>query len=488
LTSPLEGLVACVDLETTGGRAARHRIIEVGIVLLERGAVIESWSSLVNPGVRIPPSIAEFTGIDDSMVAVAPTFAEVSAEVRRRLDGRLFVAHNARFDYGFLRAEFRRLGQRYSAPVLCTVRLSRLLSPEESRHNLDALIDRHGLTCRARHRALGDAEVLPPLLERLARATSAEDFAATCARVLHEPRLPAQLPPELADDCPDAPGVYVFRDEHSVPLYVGKGNNIRSRVLAHFAAARQQLPPDAVHGAARRDDKDTRLARTVRKVEWFETGGELGALLLEQNLLRQWLPVENRRPRRVQDAFVIGLQDGADGMIATIEPLTAESFAVDSECYGPFRARDDALKALNGKAREAGLCLRLLGLESGEGSCVAHQLGRCRGACVGREPRVLHDARTRLALASLRLKRWPFAGAIAVREPAPDGHGSVLHVLDRWRHVGTAADEGELQDLLRTRQQTDVSIDIDSYRVIGRCLERTGPRDLVMLSSAATHA
>jgi DNA polymerase-3 subunit epsilon len=101
---------------------------------------------------------------------------------------------------------------------------------------------------------------------------------------------------------------------------------------------------------------------------------------------------------------------------------------------------------------------------------------------------VLHDARTRLALASLRLKRWPFAGAIAVREPAPDGHGSVLHVLDRWRHVGTAADEGELQDLLRTRQQTDVSIDIDSYRVIGRCLERTGPRDLVMLSSAATHA
>jgi DNA polymerase-3 subunit epsilon len=239
----------------------------------------------------------------------------------------------------------------------------------------------------------------------------------------------------------------------------------------------------------RRDDKDARLAQAVRKVEWFETGGELGALLLEQSFLRQWLPVENRRPRRLQDAFVITLEDNADaGVVATIEALTAEAFAIDRECYGPFRARDDALKALHGKAREAGLCLRVLGLESGEGSCVAHQLGRCRGACVGREPRALHDARTKLALASLRLKRWPFAGAIAVREPAPNGYGSVLHVLDHWCHVGTAADESELQDLLRTRQQVDASIDIDSYRVIGRCLERTAPRDLVMLSAAATRA
>jgi DNA polymerase-3 subunit epsilon len=489
-TSPLEGPVACVDLETTGGMASRHRIIEVGIVLLERGVVVDSWSSLVNPGVRIPESIADFTGIDDAMVASAPTFAEIGAEVRRRLDGRLFVAHNARFDYGFLRAEFRRLGERYSAPVLCTVRLSRLLAPEEPRHNLDALIDRHGLTCNARHRALGDAEVLPPLLTRLAATAGAELFAGTCARILHEPRLPPQLPPGLADDLPDAPGVYVFRDEHSVPLYVGKAGNIRSRVLAHFASSRHE-EMSAAAGAGnmpRREDKDARLARTVCRIEWFETGGELGALLLERTLLRQWLPLENRRPRRLQDAFVIELSGTPDGLIPSIEPLHSESFANDSECYGPFRTREDALKALHGKARDAGLCLRVLGLESGEGSCFAYQLGRCRGACVGREPRALHAARTRLALSRLRLKRWPFAGAIAIREPAPEGRGSVLHVLDRWRHIGTAADESELAELLQTRNLAAAAIDVDSYRVIGRCLERAGPRDLVNLPPLATHA
>ena len=114
----LRGPVACVDLETTGGMAAHHRIIEVGIVLLEHGEIVEEWSTLVHPGLRIPSSIAAFTGIDDSMVADAPPFADLAHEVQRWLQGRLFVAHNARFDYGFLRAEFRRLGVKFAAPVL----------------------------------------------------------------------------------------------------------------------------------------------------------------------------------------------------------------------------------------------------------------------------------------------------------------------------------------------------------------------------------
>ena len=155
--------LAFVDLETTGGNAAYHRITEIGIVRVVDDRVVEEWSTLVNPECRIPPPIQAFTGITDAMVADAPRFREVAATVREKLGAALFVAHNARFDYSFLRSEFRRADRRFSAKVLCTVKLSRRLYPAQRRHNLDAVMQRHGLECSARHRALGDARVLADL-------------------------------------------------------------------------------------------------------------------------------------------------------------------------------------------------------------------------------------------------------------------------------------------------------------------------------------
>jgi len=158
-----------VDLETTGGNAAFHRITEVGIVRMQDGELAEEWSSLVNPECRIPSYIEAFTGITNAMVGEAPRFADIAGVVLAKLKAAggdpargapLFVAHNARFDYSFLRAEFRRLDVNFSARVLCTVKLSRRLFPEFPRHSLDAIMERHHLRCSARHRALGDARVL----------------------------------------------------------------------------------------------------------------------------------------------------------------------------------------------------------------------------------------------------------------------------------------------------------------------------------------
>ncbi len=200
----LRGPVACVDLETTGGTAAQHRVTEVGIVLLDDGVVVEEWASLVNPCQRIPPSIESFTGITNEMVADAPTFDELRAEVRSRLEGRLFVAHNARFDYGFVRSEFRRVGEKFAAPVLCTVRLSRSLFPDHGRHNLDTLIERWGLQCGQRHRALGDAAVLPDLLAAFEGAVGADRVQQVVDASRFESRLPPHLPPILPMSCPRA--------------------------------------------------------------------------------------------------------------------------------------------------------------------------------------------------------------------------------------------------------------------------------------------
>jgi DNA polymerase-3 subunit epsilon len=180
----LDQPIAFLDLETTGTSPARDRVIEVGLCLTEGGRLVAEWSTLVNPQVPIPPFIERYTGISGAMVATAPTFAEVRAELSRRLSGRLLVTHNAGFDYGFLQQEFARLRHPFAARRLCTVQLSRRLFPAERRHGLDAVIARHGLCCDRRHRALGDARVLWDFVQTLYRELPREAVDGAARAVL----------------------------------------------------------------------------------------------------------------------------------------------------------------------------------------------------------------------------------------------------------------------------------------------------------------
>ncbi|MBE0613378.1 MAG: 3'-5' exonuclease [Burkholderiales bacterium] len=176
-----------LDLETTGMAAAQERITEIGLVEVAGGACVGSWSQLVNPQRDIPPFIQSLTGISDAMVEHAPTFAELATGLFERLSGKVLIAHNARFDYGFLKHEFERVGLSYAPRVLCTVKLSRKLFPEQRRHNLDSLIERHGLSCSSRHRALGDAEVLWQFLQKIQAEVDAERIEAALRLQLDAP-------------------------------------------------------------------------------------------------------------------------------------------------------------------------------------------------------------------------------------------------------------------------------------------------------------
>src|SRR5260221_6284189 len=177
----LEAPLAIVDLETTGAHPAWHRVTEIAVLEVDAFEVTSEWSTLVNPEATIPGAIQALTGITNDMVAGAPRFAALAEELFERLGGRVFVAHNARFDYGFLRREFERAGLRFHARTLCTVRLSRRLYPEHRRHDLDSLIERHGIDCRARHRALGDADAVWQFL-RMAAADHGPEILAVAAR------------------------------------------------------------------------------------------------------------------------------------------------------------------------------------------------------------------------------------------------------------------------------------------------------------------
>jgi len=448
---PLAGEIACVDLETTGGHAVRDRVIEAGIVLLRDGVVVEEYSTLVNPGVRIPYAIQQFTGISEAMVADAPRFNEVADALLSRLEGRLFVAHNARFDYGFLRSEFRRLGTRFRAPVLCTVRLSRALTPDVRGHNLDAVMQRYGIACDARHRALGDARVLAEFLRIARERWRADALAAIVEKLRGSQRLPPQLDASLADELPEAPGVYLFYGEGDALLYVGKAKNLATRVLAHFADPR-----------ARREQE---MFRLVRRIEWIETAGEFGALVTEARLIKERKPLLNRRLRGSEEFWAIELGGDANEPRPSIVAL--DPAEEPGERYGMFRRQADAARALDGLVREYELCAKSLGLERAEGSCIGYQLGRCRGVCVGKERLAVHALRVRLALSGLKRRDWPFPGPIGIRER--DWRGiEETYVFDRWCFLGRTLGVDDSSGL----QHGAGGFDADIYRILLGFLER----------------
>ena len=395
-----------LDLETTGATATHDRITEIGLIEVDNGRYTGEWSTLVNPQMRIPPFIESLTGISNGMVALAPTFDEIAVELKARLDGKLLIAHNARFDYGFLKNEFGRLDIRYASDLLCTVKLSRKLFPGHARHNLDSLMERHGVNCEARHRALGDARVLWDLLQ-IWRADVGDDaLAAAAAAQLNKQSLPPHLADFSLDDIPAAPGVYLFYGENDLPIYIGKSVNLRSRVQSHFSGDH-------------RLSKDMNIVQQIRRVEWRQTAGELGALLEESRLVKDLLPTLNRQLRRNNELHAYQWEPETGGAPALVRAADID-FGAGTAVYGVFRSRRAAVDALRGLAQAFELCPITIGLEKGRGPCFAYQLQRCRGVCVGKEAPAQHDLRLIEALAELKLQSWPFSGRIGVRERSGD--------------------------------------------------------------------
>ena len=441
--------LAFVDLETTGTHAAGDRVTEVGIVRVEAdpggdSARVEEWSSLVDPGVPIPPVIQSLTGITDAMVRGAPTFSSLARDVARRLEGCLFVAHNARFDFGFLKHEFARVGVPFAPRVLCTVRLSRRLDPDADGHGLDAVIARHALDPGERHRALGDARALWLFVQKLYATRPAADIEAAVKRILRIPSLPPQLAPDALDAIPDAPGVYLFYGDNPLPLYVGKSVHLRERVAAHFCADWQA-------------ETDARLSAEIRRIEVETTAGELGALLRESTLIKTLLPAHNRALRRKEDAGVMTLDD--DGRPAFVRAVSVDPASVPG-AYGPYSSRRAMRAALQALAAEHRLCWTRLGLERRDGPCFARQLRRCDGACEGVEPAAAHDLRVRAALAREAIPAWPWKGPALVREVSADGARVDVHVVRDWHWLGTARDEGELAALLEAPVRPAFDLDV----------------------------
>jgi DNA polymerase III subunit epsilon len=370
-----------VDVETTGSAPPYARVTEVAVVSypLESDEPVHSWSSLVDPGISIPPEIRFLTGISNEMVRDAPKFASLVDKFEQLLVDGLFVAHHARFDFGFIKHEFERAGKAWPSTIktLCTVRLSRLLDADKAPHSLDAIRIRYRLPSTDRHRALGDAMALKHFFEALCAKHGEKAVLLGIKRLMQMPSLPAHLPPDCLTNIPHTAGVYFFYGENNHPLYIGKSVDLRARVASHF-------------GQDHKSERGIRLASEIRRIEYLESPDELCALIKEQQLIATLSPSYNVALRKKQNAVLVKFDFQAIQSVQTIQIIAAEKVSLEEilsqKFYGPFSSKSAAKKALTELAHAAQLCLPSLGLEKRTKAltgtpCFARQVMRCLGAC-----------------------------------------------------------------------------------------------------------
>jgi DNA polymerase-3 subunit epsilon len=447
-----DSVFAFVDIETTGSRAELDRITEIGVLTLDSDGISE-WSRLVNPETYIPKNIQNLTGITPEMVATQPIFAEISNALYIELKDKIFIAHNARFDYSFIKAEFKKVGIDFSPKVLCTVKLSRRLFPNQARHNLDTLIQVHGLQVASRHRALDDAKLLYDFWQECIRLFGPERLQTEVDYLLGSSSLPVHIDKALVEEIPSRPGVYMFYAENRQPLYIGKSIDLRSRVKGHFHAALTNR-------------KEMKIAMQVRDIDWIETAGEFGALILESRLIKEKLPTFNVKLRRSKDLCAWQLIESAEHLqLQLVNHQDLEPGKQDN-LYGLFYNKRDALASLQSIAKKNQLCEAILGLEKrqGQGPCFGFHVKQCNGACIGIESAAIHNLRLKTALLKLKVASWPYKGAIALHE------GDDLHLFDRWCYLGTAANHAEVDELLSDGRP---EFDLDIYKIMRKTLKKT---------------
>lgn len=438
--------VVFVDIETTGGSYRNSRILEVAAIRFEGGKITKEFSSLIDPETYVPANITAITGITSSDVIGKPIFADIAEEFAEVMEGAVFIAHNVRFDYSFIKQEFAMIGKSFSPKLLCTVRLSRALYSLEKGHSLAKLIERHNIPVSARHRALDDARAMLYFTETAFREHGFELFNEAVSRQLKTQSLPPHLDVNQINAIENVPGVYIFRDETKMPLYIGKSVTLKKRVMSHFQST---------------ESKELKISQQVYYVETIKTGSELSALLLESKLIKELHPIHNRLLRRVS-LFAMLIKDEADGYAV----LSIRMGAIDaetnlSEIYGIYKNRTAAKKKVEEVTRTFGLCPKLMGIEKTNGACFSYSLGKCKGACVGKESQELYNRRVELALEHSKIAMWDYPSAVSV----PINEEGERVVVENWIIQGFLNADGEM-----VINDIEPNFDVDEYKIVRRFL------------------
>jgi DNA polymerase III subunit epsilon len=405
---------AIIDVETTGGQPRYERVTEIAIVVHDGAKVVETFSTLLNPERSIPWNITNITGITDDMVANAPKFYEVAKKIVQLTDDAIFVAHNASFDYNFIREEFARLGYSYVRKQLCTVRLARKAFPGLHSYSLSNLKAHFGIRAERSHRALDDTLATVNIFERIL-ATQQDEPALP--ELIHKTILEARLPQNITiarlKALPATCGVYYMHDEEGKVVYVGKSLNIQKRMFEHFA---DQTP------------KGEKMRLGVHDISHVVTGSELTALLLESAEIKRLQPRINRAQRAKTHLGGVYTYTDQRGYQCLAVGKRSTKAAKNLTAVATYQKVEHARSHLESIARQFELCKKLCNLDLHEHACFYYAIKKCAGACVGEEPATDYNSRVEQALTVLQRC---ISGNFLVIEPGRQpGEYAVVGVRD----------------------------------------------------------
>ena len=403
-----------VDIETTGGNMKSGKITEIAIYRHDGEKIIDEFVSLVNPESYIPPFIVSLTGITNEMVEAAPPFYQLAKDVVEICKGAVFVAHNASFDYNFIKEEFRSLGFDFDMPAICTVKLSRKLLPGHASYSLGKICSDLGIGNTARHRAAGDALATVQLFEILLNKNMGLINPEDPYKAFSTDGLHAGLSIEKIKNLPSQTGVYYLYDENGVLIYVGKGKNIRSRVIAHLGNPKTK--------------KGIEMKQKTADISYELTGSELLASLKESQDIKNEQPHYNRAQRKERKRFGLYHYPDRKGYLRLVLKTNT---GIDRP-HVVFESLKEGRERLFKWVDEYELCQQLCGLYEGNNGCFRYGIKACKGACRGEESAENYNKRILLLMSKLS---YGYENLVIIDRGRNDSEMAVV-VIEKGKYLG----------------------------------------------------
>jgi DNA polymerase-3 subunit epsilon len=429
--------IVFIAIETSGLRPSKDRIIEIDLVVANKGVIKTQWHTHLHYKKNS----------SSSKKAPHPAFSEIALKLYKLLKNKIIIAHNAGFIYEFLKAEMSRSNLILDEKILCSISLSRYLFPESKEHHPQAISKRLSLDIQ-------EATPLSLLLNffgKLEELITPEDLQNKMKELIQSPV--DILSVDHKGMIPETAGIYRCYDKNNVVIYVGKSTSLSESLSSHF-----QLTQNA--------HKELPIAKQIKKIDWIKTHGELGTLLFSSKYIKHSKPLFNRLIEKNKNLYTIQLVHNRDYLALKVIAVSKLSAMEFPETFGIFKYEKDANNLLKFFITESNLCHQINSLEKSKHPCFRFKINKCKGACNNLESAEDYNKRIHKIIKTFTQNKWPFKNKIAIKEQCNKTGETHFHLIHHWVYLDTV----KSLEKIDTFALQDTEIDIGIYQYLQKFL------------------